>query len=436
VEGTIQALRRGTGADGLWTLPLEDLARRADGVKGDRQVASALRVLEQFGMVRQSYGAAPPAVRVRLLATPERIRRELAERADELGFLRGLWRAAGGAELERGAELNWRTLDRAAGGPDRAASLLDALQDRGFVEWRAFHGEGIWLLDRETPVNRLPIDWRGLEARKESELRKLQKMQGYAYTENCRRGFVLKYFGDPAAMDSCGACDNCLGTAPARKRGGEPRERRRSPAAAAGGAPPSPAMDAAALRLRNLRRELSKKTNVPPYFVFPDAALEALARVRPDSAEALVTVPGIGPATAERYGQAILQVLAEVAAEHGPAPAPVEAPSRTSQPRVSRGSAPALADAPPPTPEQSALYGRLKALRSELAREANLPAYCVFADRTLVELARSRPTTEGAMLDVAGVGPAKLEKYGKQFLAVLSQPHAPDLPMRKEDDQG
>jgi ATP-dependent DNA helicase RecQ len=59
VEGTIEALRRGTGADGLWTLPLEDLARRADGVKGDRQVASALRILEQFGLVRQSYGAAP-----------------------------------------------------------------------------------------------------------------------------------------------------------------------------------------------------------------------------------------------------------------------------------------------------------------------------------------------------------------------------------------
>jgi ATP-dependent DNA helicase RecQ len=298
--------------------------------------------------------------------------------------------------------------------------LLDALQDRGFVEWRAFHGEGIWLLDRDTPVNRLPIDWRGLEARKDSETRKLQKMQGYAYTEDCRRGFVLKYFGDPAAMDSCGACDNCLGTAPARKRGGAPRERRRTPAAAAG-TPPSPAMDAAALRLRNLRRELSKKSDVPPYFVFPDAALEALARARPDSAEALVTVPGIGPATVERYGHAILQVLSEVAEEHGAGPARAEAPPRSSRQRASRSAAPAVADAAPPTPEQSALYGRLKALRSELAREANLPAYCVFADRTLVELARSRPTTEGAMLDVPGVGPAKLEKYGEKFLEVLRE---------------
>jgi hypothetical protein len=37
-------------------------------------------------------------------------------------------------------------------------------------------------------------------------------MQQYAYTKGCRRGFVLRYFGDPAARSSCGGCDNCLGT--------------------------------------------------------------------------------------------------------------------------------------------------------------------------------------------------------------------------------
>jgi superfamily II DNA helicase RecQ len=36
-------------------------------------------------------------------------------------------------------------------------------------------------------------------------------MQAYAYTRGCRRGFVLRYFGDPDAMDRCTGCDNCLG---------------------------------------------------------------------------------------------------------------------------------------------------------------------------------------------------------------------------------
>ncbi|HYJ78049.1 MAG TPA: HRDC domain-containing protein, partial [Longimicrobiaceae bacterium] len=64
---------------------------------------------------------------------------------------------------------------------------------------------------------------------------------------------------------------------------------------------------------------------------------------------------------------------------------------------------------------------RLKALRTELAREAGLPAFCVFGDRTLVELARARPTTPAEMLAVSGVGRAKLEKYGEAFLRVLRE---------------
>jgi ATP-dependent DNA helicase RecQ len=422
VEAVMRALRGAADRDGLCAVPLLELARAA-GVKGDRQAASAMRVLEQFGLVRQSFGNAPPAVRVRLLATAARISRELGERPDEIGFLRGLWRTAGGDALEQGVELRWRALDRAAGAPDRAAGLLDALQERGFVEWTAFHGEGTWVLDRRTPVERLPVDWRGLEARKEAELRKLQKVQGYAYTDGCRRGFVLRYFGDPAAMDACGACDNCLGTAPPRASGGGRGARgersRGTPATASAGRAPGADLErenAAAARLRTLRRELSTRAGVPAYFVYTDATLQALARERPTTPEALLAVPGVGPVTVEKYGHALLAALREVAggadANGGEAPAP--APRRAS-----RAAAEPEPEPEPPTPEQAALYGRLKALRSELAREASLPAYCVFADRTLVELARRRPTSPDALLDVPGVGPAKLEKYGERFLKVL-----------------
>jgi len=54
-----------------------------------------------------------------------------------------------------------------------------------------------------------------------------------------------------------------------------------------------------------------------------------------------------------------------------------------------------------------------------LARELKQPAYCVFADRTLIELACAHPTTERQMLAVSGVGPAKMEKFGEAFLRVL-----------------
>jgi ATP-dependent DNA helicase RecQ len=48
-----------------------------------------------------------------------------------------------------------------------------------------------------------------------------------------------------------------------------------------------------------------------------------------------------------------------------------------------------------------------------------VPAYVVFADRTLADLAVQRPRSRDAMAGVRGIGPAKLEKYGEQFLTLI-----------------
>jgi len=68
----------------------------------------------------------------------------------------------------------------------------------------------------------------------------------------------------------------------------------------------------------------------------------------------------------------------------------------------------------------------LRARRSEIAREEKLPAYIVFSDRTLAELAKRRPRSLAAFSDVRGVGDAKLERYGEKFLAVIRQSEEPE----------
>ena len=73
------------------------------------------------------------------------------------------------------------------------------------------------------------------------------------------------------------------------------------------------------------------------------------------------------------------------------------------------------------TAEEVTLLDRLRALRTTLARRDKVPAYVVFADRTLREMARARPRTQGALGDVHGVGPMKLEKYGADFLGILRE---------------
>jgi ATP-dependent DNA helicase RecQ len=65
------------------------------------------------------------------------------------------------------------------------------------------------------------------------------------------------------------------------------------------------------------------------------------------------------------------------------------------------------------------LLERLRALRSTLAREQKVPAYVVFSDRTLMEMAVRRPRTDYALGEIHGIGPMKIDKYGESFLALL-----------------
>ncbi|HVI94413.1 MAG TPA: ATP-dependent DNA helicase RecQ [Anaeromyxobacter sp.] len=65
------------------------------------------------------------------------------------------------------------------------------------------------------------------------------------------------------------------------------------------------------------------------------------------------------------------------------------------------------------------LFEALRAWRGEVARARSVPAYVVFSDATLLELALARPLTREAMLEVKGVGPRKLAEYGEALLAIL-----------------
>jgi len=81
-----------------------------------------------------------------------------------------------------------------------------------------------------------------------------------------------------------------------------------------------------------------------------------------------------------------------------------------------RGPRPVLED-----PADEALFQKLKALRLELARAQGVPPYVIFHDTTLMEIARIRPRSLAGMGDISGIGEAKLERYGPQFLEVVRE---------------
>lgn len=65
------------------------------------------------------------------------------------------------------------------------------------------------------------------------------------------------------------------------------------------------------------------------------------------------------------------------------------------------------------------LFQALRAVRMEISKELGVPPYVVFPDTTLVALATERPSDEDEMLDISGVGPSKLERFGEAFLEVI-----------------
>jgi ATP-dependent DNA helicase RecQ len=328
VEQVYDRLRRDADRAGNVSYGPAELAGVLPGKVGQREVESAVRVLSAAGAVRNEQES-PSRVFLRLLATPERIKREVTDPM-ELELLRAVWRA-GGKGLAQGAVIELDALPPGFGGGAGALPVLEALQSRQFVQVERAGG-GLRVVDRRRAIGDFAVDWHGLERRRRSESGKLDSMQRYAYHSGCRRHYVLRYFGDPAAhTGSCDGCDNCLGvkhavTAPslpnavpksrASRSAGGSRRAGGAVAGAAGAASIDPGelvMSAADERLfaalKTLRGEIARAESMPAYIVFPDRTLAELAVRRPRTLAAMGEVRGVGPAKLEKYGQRFLDAV-------------------------------------------------------------------------------------------------------------------------------
>jgi ATP-dependent DNA helicase RecQ len=88
--------------------------------------------------------------------------------------------------------------------------------------------------------------------------------------------------------------------------------------------------------------------------------------------------------------------------------------------RQARRSRPAKAAQPALAPEAAPLFERLRAWRGAAAKEQGVPAYVIFHDATLREIASRRPTSLAELGTINGVGETKLARYGEQVLAALT----------------
>ena len=254
--------------------------------------------------------------------------------------------------------------------------------------------------------------------------RQLQQMVDYARLATCRRRYLLNYFGDTAAGESCGNCDICL--AERQPVDATVIAQKTLSAVIRTGERFGIAHVIAVLLGSNRQRirELGHD-QLSVFGIVDDYDRNGLRRIadeliakellaRADGEYPVISVTAAGRQWLRSRQSLTLQLPVD------------EPPARQQRKERSRNG-----NASPDY--DSGLFEELRALRRRLADEQGVPAFVVFNDATLRALAAARPTDDRAMLAVSGVGPAKLEQYGKDFLAVIRNYPAPAQPQPQSD---
>ena len=246
------------------------------------------------------------------------------------------------------------------------------------------------------------------DQRKRMERQKLDALLGLAETAGCRRQVLLSYFGDHS--EPCGNCDTC--------------------------AEPPELFDgtiAAQKALSCIYRTGERFGQAYIVDVLLGVENERIAQFGHDR----LSTFGIGTEHDNRAWRAILRQLialrlidVDLAGHGGLSIASagrdflrdkptlmlrVPAPPRARRSKTARSAAPSAV-----TEADHDLFEALRRKRTELARAQNVPPYVIFHDKTLIELAATRPASRTAMAKVPGIGDAKLERYGEAFLAVIA----------------
>lgn len=143
--------------------------------------------------------------------------------------------------------------------------------------------------------------------------------------------------------------------------------------------------------LRELRRTLAAEEHVPPFVIFSDATLEAMARERPESMEAMGAVHGVGAFKLQKYGARFLEIIRTGVEE------------------------PVIEEKDP----DAQLLQILFATRNELAKAEGKSRNSIFTDEQLQEMAFWRPKTKLELKRIRGIGPKKAERYGETIVKCI-----------------
>ena len=239
---------------------------------------------------------------------------------------------------------------------------------------------------------------------KRVEHQRLNALLGLCETAGCRRQALLGYFGEDCAP--CGNCDRCL--APVDTIDGTVIAKKALSAALRTGQRFGAEHLIAVLRGETTEKVRQHRHDRLPTFGVGADISKALWRsyLRQLAATDVlkIDIGGYGALQLGARGRAVLKE-AESVALHGEGARPSRARRQAAE------SQPGNTD--------PALLARLKRARLEIARAEGVPAFAVFHDRSLQDMAARKPQSLERLADCHGVGASKLKRYGERMLAVL-----------------
>ena len=244
------------------------------------------------------------------------------------------------------------------------------------------------------------------EEHKRTERQKLDALLAWCETCECRRRPLLEYFGE-TPLEPCGNCDNCR-EPPATWDASEDAQKLLSCIYRTG------QRFGAAHVIDVLRGVASDKTRQHGHQSLSTFGIGVAGSANHwRSVLRQVMVQGAVYADVERFGALRLADGARTILR-GEVMVRMREDIAEARPARHRKTEPVT------TGGDGALWERLRACRKRLADAQGVPPYVIFHDRTLAEMAALRPATPADLLQVSGIGQAKLERYGQPFLAVLN----------------
>ena len=245
---------------------------------------------------------------------------------------------------------------------------------------------------------------------RERDIKRLQIMEGYCYTTECLRNYILKYFGEDPKKP-CDDCGNCLRQFETLDMTDEAKKIINCIYESRGRYGKNIIMDTV-LGAKTARLEEIGASEYKSYGVLESSNKTLLRRL----IEELLLEGYIqtGEYQVLKLGDISklklkdTKVLVKITDED-------KATNRKLKPKKNIKGMDSL------TSSGFKLFDKLKELRLEIAREEKMPPYIVFNDKTLIDMCAKMPITKSDMLNVSGVGENKYGKYGERFIAVIKE---------------